>query len=162
VVSRPRAAETGVPRTWSVALPDPNLRAADTDRQAVAAVLGRALSDGRLTVEEYDERLAKAYAAKTYGELGQLTTDLPPSARTEQPTERPVRAGACGPAGPWLATALIVTSIWLATSVGNGRPDNFWPIWVIVPWGAVLLARTITGGSPRRRHHHHDRYRPYR
>jgi len=153
-------------------MPDPNLRAADTDRQAVAAVLGRAMSDGRLTVEEYDERLAKAYAAKTYGELNQLTTDLPPSGPVKQPSQPtyPARTGACGPAlwtagrraiwAPWLTTAIIVMGIWLATSIGNGRPDYFWPVWVIVPWGAVLLARTITGAPPKRRHH--DRYRGYR
>jgi hypothetical protein len=159
-------------------MPDPNLRAADTDRQVVADALGRAMSDGRLTVEEYDERLAKAYAAKTYGELDQLTTDLPRTGPVKQPAEapKPARAGACGPApwmvgrramwAPWLTTAIIVTAIWLATSIGNGGPDYFWPIWVIVPWGAVLLARTITGVPPRRPHdrrpHHHDRYRPYR
>jgi hypothetical protein len=154
-------------------MPDPNLRAADSDRQAVADVLGRALSDGRLTVEEYDERLAKAYAAKTYGDLAGLTTDLPSSGPVKQPTEapRPARAGACAPTpwtagrramwAPWLTTAIIVLGIWLATSIGNGRPDYFWPVWVIVPWGAVLLARTITGVPPKR-HHHHDRYRTYR
>src|SRR5690348_8865204 len=107
-------------------MPDPNLRAADTDRQAVAAVLGRAMSEGRLTVEEYDERLAKAYAAKTYGELSQLTTDLPSSGPVTQPTAapQPVRTGSCGPApwmagrraiwAPWLTTAIVVLGIWLA------------------------------------------------
>jgi hypothetical protein len=160
-------------------MPDPNLRAADADRQAVATVLGQALSDGRLTVEEYDERLSKAFAAKTYGELSQLTTDLPPSAALRRPAAaaQPARASACGPApwmagrramwAPWLTTAIIVTAIWLATSLGNGRPDYFWPIWVILPWGAVLLARTLTGGPARGPHHHggrqhRDRYRPDR
>jgi hypothetical protein len=56
----------------------------------------------------------------------------------------------------WITVSLIVTAVWLATSIGNGRPDHFWPIWVIVPWGAVLLARTI-GGGPHRRPR--DRYR---
>jgi hypothetical protein len=53
---------------------------------------------------------------------------------------------------PWLTTAIIVTAIWLATSVGSGHPHPFWPIWVIVPWGAVLLTRTITGAPPRGPH----------
>jgi hypothetical protein len=44
-----------------------------------------------------------------------------------------------------------VLGIWLATSVGAGAPLPFWPVWVIVPWGAALLARTIAGGPPRRR-----------
>jgi hypothetical protein len=53
--------------------------------------------------------------------------------------------------GPWITTSLIVTAIWLATSIGNGHPDHFWPIWVIVPWGAVLLSRTVTGAAHRPR-----------
>ena len=161
-------------------MPDPQLRAADADREAVAAVLGRALSDGRLTVDEYEERLAKAYAARTYGDLSPLTADLPSagSARrasagsTTSPVAGPGPAGAprpvgvCG-AGPWgrarsvwtswVTVSLIVTAVWLATSIGNGRPDHFWPIWVIVPWGAMLFARTVTGGGPRRPRDRHGR-----
>jgi hypothetical protein len=154
-------------------MPDPQLRAADDDREAVAATLGRALSEGRLTVDEYEERLAKAYAARTYGDLAGLTADLPGATappRTPAPSAVPAPrpAGACGPApwrsgmraiwAPWLATALIVTSIWLATSLGSGRFDYFWPIWVIGPWGAVLLARTITGGAQHPHHHPRDRH----
>ena len=62
-------------------MPEPHLRAADTDREAVAAALGQHMAAGRLTLAEYDERVARAYAAKTYGELEQLTTDLPRAAR---------------------------------------------------------------------------------
>ena len=157
-------------------MPDPQLRAADDDREAVASTLGRALSEGRLSVDEYEERLAKAYAARTYGDLAGLTADLPGATATARtPAPEPVRAprpaGACGPApwtgmravwAPWLATAVIVTSIWLATSLGSGRFDYFWPIWVIGPWGAVLLARTITGGPLYHGHLHHPRDRSRR
>jgi hypothetical protein len=155
-------------------MPDPHLRAADTDREAVAAVLGRALSDGRLTVDEYEERLAKAYTARTYGDLDPLTSDLPRQASPSRPAPelvrgslgprpgpaaRPHSAGMCGSGqlgrgpmrtmwAPWIMTALIVTAIWLATSLASGQLSYFWPIWVIVPWGAVLLASTLTG--PRR------------
>lgn len=144
-------------------MPDPNLRAADADREAVAGVLGRALSEGRLTVEEYEDRLARAYAARTYGDLAGLTTDLPPVALPPKaaagpasgpaPRPEPPRSPACGVRGrsarsvwaSWLSTALIVTTIWLASSIGSQSLQPFWPIWVIGPWGAVLLARTITG-----------------
>jgi hypothetical protein len=61
---------------------------------------------------------------------------------------------------PWITVAVIVTAIWLATSISSGAFQPFWPIWVVVPWGAVLLARTITG-DPRHRHPH-DRSRRYR
>jgi Domain of unknown function (DUF1707) len=157
-------------------MPDPQLRAADSDREAVATTLGRALSDGRLTVDEYEERLAKAYAARTYGDLAGLTADLPNAPSPQHtpapgPGRAPQPAGASSPApwmraglravwAPWITVALIVTAIWLATSLGNGRFDYFWPIWVIGPWGAVLLARTITGGGPHPHHHHpHGRSR---
>ena len=43
------------------------MRAADSDRQAVADKLKKALDEGRLDLAEYDERLQRAYAAKTYG-----------------------------------------------------------------------------------------------
>lgn len=157
-------------------MPDPNLRAADTDRQTVADALGRHLSDGRLTLAEYEERLAKAWEAKTYGDLAALTTDLPSTPATSGPvsmTKGNSASGsstpaACGPWGrgpiraiwaSWLTTALIVTTIWLITSVGNGRFEYFWPIWVIGPWGAVLLARTLTG-QPAHRHDRRNRRLP--
>lgn len=154
-------------------MPDPQLRAADADREAVAAALGRALSEGRLGVDEYEERLAKAYAARTYGDLGGLTADLPGATPTRhasvpEPARAAQPAGACGPVpwlrgvravwAPWITTALIVTTIWLASSPGRGRFDYFWPIWVIGPWGAVLLARTITGAPPRSRRPRDRRY----
>jgi hypothetical protein len=53
-------------------------RASDAERQAVVRRLERALRDGRLTVHEFDERTHAAYAARTRGELDDLTEDLPP------------------------------------------------------------------------------------
>ncbi|NKZ06349.1 DUF1707 domain-containing protein [Actinomadura latina] len=55
-----------------------DLRASDADRERVAAVLGEAYADGRLTVEEHSERTSRAYAARTLGELTGLTGDLSP------------------------------------------------------------------------------------
>lgn len=54
-----------------------DLRAADIDRAFVAERLKKALDQGRLTLSEYDERLARSYAARTYGELDQVVADLP-------------------------------------------------------------------------------------
>ncbi|MGY1839350.1 MULTISPECIES: DUF1707 SHOCT-like domain-containing protein [unclassified Modestobacter] len=93
-------------------MPEPHLRAADTDRAAVAETLGRNLSAGRLTVEEYDERLAQAWAAKTYGDLAPLTADLPDEpAGTEPVAPAAGPAGTGGPASahaggafPWVGT----------------------------------------------------------
>jgi hypothetical protein len=58
-------------------VPDPRqMRASDADREKVAKVLQQAHGEGRLDLHELDERLAAVYAAKTYGELVPLTSDL--------------------------------------------------------------------------------------
>lgn len=57
----------------------PELRASDADRERVATALRDALAEGRLDVEEFEERLAAAYRARTYRELEPLIRDLPAS-----------------------------------------------------------------------------------
>ncbi|MCM0673767.1 DUF1707 domain-containing protein, partial [Micromonospora phytophila] len=59
------------------------MRAADADRQAVADRLRVAVDEGRLDLHEYDERLQRAYAARTYAELDLLLADLPAPAVPE-------------------------------------------------------------------------------
>jgi hypothetical protein len=160
-------------------MPEPHLRAADSDRAAVATVLGEHMAAGRLTVDEYDERLSRAYAARTYGELDQLTADLPSTHRSPaaQPVAHSHPARACGPVPgswqggrstgaawrSWLSTAVIVVTIWAVASIASASFLYFWPIWVIGPWGAVLLAGTLTGGDhdryARRRHRDRAQYR---
>ena len=54
-----------------------DLRASDAERQTVIRRLERALREGRLTIVEFDERTQAAYAARTRGELEDLTEDLP-------------------------------------------------------------------------------------
>lgn len=60
-----------------------DLRASDTDRERVVAMLAEALSDGRLTPDEHSERMAAALSARTLGDLAALTTDL--AAPAQQP-----------------------------------------------------------------------------
>lgn len=52
------------------------LRASHEDRDRVVEVLQAAAGDGRLTTEEFDERLGTALTARTHGELARLTADL--------------------------------------------------------------------------------------
>jgi Domain of unknown function (DUF1707) len=54
----------------------PALRASDADRERTADLLRRAAGEGRLTVEELDERLEVAYATVTLGELERLVADV--------------------------------------------------------------------------------------
>ena len=56
---------------------DPDMRAGDADRERLVEQLREHHAAGRLTLDEFDERMQKAYAAKTYGELRTLTRDLP-------------------------------------------------------------------------------------
>ncbi|HEV7788863.1 MAG TPA: DUF1707 domain-containing protein [Pseudonocardia sp.] len=56
-----------------------DVRASDSERDAVVERLRRALGQGRLSLDEYDVRVADAYAARTRGDLADLIQDLPGS-----------------------------------------------------------------------------------
>lgn len=58
-------------------VPDPNVRASDADRERIVEQLRQHTAEGRLTMDEFDQRMSAAYEAKTYGDLAQLTRDLP-------------------------------------------------------------------------------------
>ena len=60
----------------SVAGP-PGMLAANADRERAIDVLKASFAEGRLTRAEHDDRTARVYAARTYGELGALIADLP-------------------------------------------------------------------------------------
>lgn len=70
----------------------PELRASDADRDRVAAVIREAAAEGRLGLDEVDERLSAVYAARTYGELAKVTTDLP----AESPAAAPAASTPAG------------------------------------------------------------------
>jgi hypothetical protein len=53
------------------------LRASDADRDRAAALLREHHAEGRLTKEEFEERLDMAFAAKTLGDIDEFMADLP-------------------------------------------------------------------------------------
>ena len=59
---------------------NPAWLAASADRERAVGVLRAGFTEGRLTQDELDERVAQAYAARTYGQLWALTADLPAGA----------------------------------------------------------------------------------
>jgi Domain of unknown function (DUF1707) len=139
------------------------MRASDADREAVAETLRDAHAEGRLTLEEFEERLDRALAAKTVGELAAVTPDLPTRSASIEAATTPLRAPATPYAGrghvrglwaAWGTAAIVSVVIWAATSMGQGHGSmmsgRFWPIWVVGPWGAVLLVRTLFGGERER------------
>src|SRR5215208_3864971 len=66
----------------------PALRASDADRERTAEALRDAAGDGRLTVDELDERLHSAYEARTRAELERLLADI-----SRPATRQPARGG---------------------------------------------------------------------
>ena len=58
----------------------PSMRAASADRERAVDVLKAGFAEGRLTQDEYNDRMGRAYAARTYGDLAALTADLPAGA----------------------------------------------------------------------------------
>jgi hypothetical protein len=84
----------------------PELRASDADREQAAELLRRAAGEGRLTVEELDERLAEAFGARTRGELERLVADVDvPAASGAAGASLPVVPGD-GPATKWLISIM--------------------------------------------------------
>jgi hypothetical protein len=81
---------------------DDTIRASDVDREAVVATLREAYTAGRLTLDEFDERMTAAYASKTWGDLRELTVDLPikPVLGTDLPDRQPSPAPSAAAALP--------------------------------------------------------------
>jgi hypothetical protein len=70
----------------------PDLRIGDADREAVAAALREHYAQGRLTLEEFNERIEAVYAATMRSQLSALTRDLPPVMAPTAPAHVPVAA----------------------------------------------------------------------
>jgi hypothetical protein len=71
---------------------DPSqMRISDADRQRVADVLRDAAAEGRIDLDELEERLEQAWHAKTYGQLVPITLDLQATGPVVPPTGAPVR-----------------------------------------------------------------------
>jgi Domain of unknown function (DUF1707) len=92
--------------------PVPELRASHADRDRIAEQLRVAAGDGRLTMEELDERLEKALGARTGSELAVLVTDLPaapqtgtalePAAQARELSQIEVSSGSVTRQGHWV------------------------------------------------------------
>jgi hypothetical protein len=149
---------------------DPRIRASDDDRDRAASLLREHHAAGRLDAEEFDERLDRALAAKTIGDLDELLSDLPaidlyrlpdaglPRRRGPLPGSSSALAalrdqsgvarqhGRFSPAwraawGSWFTVTLILVVVWALS--GFGAP---WFLWFTGPWGAIMLGRWVSGG----------------
>lgn len=73
--------------------PGPDLRVGDAERDAAAERLRESYAEGRLTLDEFNERLSAALAATTERELSQVTRDLPHAAVPSPPLPQGVSGG---------------------------------------------------------------------
>jgi Domain of unknown function (DUF1707) len=141
------------------------MRASDADRERTATLLREHHAQGRLTPEEFNDRLDRAFAAKTIGELDALLADLPAidlyrlpahDIRPAPPGARRPRRGSAldrpgqGPIVPrstamWAAWAAISSALFLAwLGLGLITGGAAWVPWfllVVVPWALVIARR---------------------
>jgi hypothetical protein len=145
---------------------DPRIRASDADRERTMTLLREHHAEGRLTAEEFSDRVDRALAAKTIGELDALLADLPgidlyrlpaagirpapPGARRTQSRggavdRRPPGALSSQRIATWAAWAAISALLfvaWLGFGlVSGGAAWVPWFLLVVVPWGMVIARR---------------------
>jgi len=133
------------------------LRASDQDREAAVGVLRDAYGAGRLRPEEFDQRVNVAFAAKTWGELDRVTSDLPSASslrlRAASPSAGAVNERGGTPAVTWFLAVhailvfLIVLMVGLAERVTSAA---VWSAYALIP--LALLLPTIVGRRQLARH----------
>ena len=147
---------------------DAQMRASDADRDRASALLREHHAAGRLTLDEFQDRLDAVYAAKTLGELDEVMADLPKidlyrlpeanmrEAQASRPDGSLVAPGPHGRLSPawrgawasWASVSLVLFVIWLIGAVSSHSAEGVWFLWVAGPWGALLLGRWMFGGHP--------------
>lgn len=128
---------------------NPSMRASDEDRATVAERLRVAVNEGRLRVDEYDDRLGRAYAAATRADLAPLTADLPapePAAPPAEATRKERdRRKVVKEWRDWAGTSFVLVAIWAATSLFSGDLNFFWPVIPMGIWAVFLVAGMVSG-----------------
>ncbi|HEY6309565.1 MAG TPA: DUF1707 domain-containing protein [Streptosporangiaceae bacterium] len=143
---------------------DPRIRASDADRDRTTALLREHHAAGRLTAEEFNDRMDAALNAKTLGELDELLEDLPAIDLYRLPHESMRRAaelphhslvprdpdGAVSPVrfspgtialGAWGAVTAALVAIWaVAAVIGGGTWFPWWAL-VAIPWIWAVIRR---------------------
>lgn len=105
--------------------PEPGIRASDSERDATVRRLSAATGDGRLTLEEFSQRMEQATSARTRAELDRLVTDLPAeaipvAARGPAPASWHVSPiGGLSVSGPWRMDRHVIA----VSLIGGARLD---------------------------------------
>ena len=155
-----------------------NVRVGDADRDAVTAQLREHYADGRLTLEELNERLDQAFAAKTKADLNTVMRDLPQATRpaagmpyggtawqgpawpgpmATRPGQDDGNGGWGGSQGsrrPCNAFAPLMGLVWLVLILGSvflfGLGGGDRPLAIILFFAALALVKRLFGFGRRR------------
>jgi Flp pilus assembly protein TadB len=143
-----------IPARLPFPLHDPDLRVSDAERSDVADRLSRHYSDGRLTQDEFNERVDRAMSAKTQSDLCGLFDDLPSlDDQAEVPARRVHRRSR--------HTALFLVLVIVAVvSVGHAFWWFFMPPWLVVLLVAAVGIYVLTGREHRSHHSEDSERRP--
>jgi Domain of unknown function (DUF1707) len=131
----------------------PDLRIGDAEREAAIAALGEHYAAGRLTKEEYDERAARAWAARTGSALWPLFADLPRTDARSAAGEPPPREHRHGSGRPWWVVPFVPVLIMLVVITAVTHIP-------LILAGLLVWLLWINVGRGRRRWHgsHHGGY----
>jgi len=134
---------------------DDAIRASDADREHAVGMLRDGFAAGRLTLDEFDERTTAAFTSRTWGELRELTKDLPTAGQRgflppAPVAPRPARgrgeqlpAGAQSRGGPGLRPVLAIGLFWLMLTIG-AHADG-----LLIPVVFLLLMTMLSAGRAR-------------
>ena len=124
--------------------PDPRVRIGDAERDRVIDQLADHHAAGRLTLAEFEDRMAAASTARTGADLALLTADLPPlpsPPALRSPARPAARGFRLDPAvRTYLAVMALLWLIWLVTAVAGGASYP-WPIWPMLGWGIGVAGK---------------------
>jgi hypothetical protein len=111
--------------------------AGNRDREKTADLLGQALAQGYLEMDEYEVRLQALYQTHTAPQLRELFSDLPVDRiRRHDPRRRAARIAAARRGvrihlGAYAAMVAVVLTVWAAIAMTTSA-TYFWPIWPIL------------------------------
>ena len=144
---------------------DPRIRASDADRDRAATLLREHHAAGRITAEEFHDRMEKALGATTLGEIDELMADLPaidlyrlPASSLRRVPSPPRQSlvprdpgGAASPVrftpgavayGAWATVTSALIAVWAVLAVvGAGTWFPWWAL-IVIPWIWVLVRRS--------------------
>lgn len=136
----------------------PEFRIGDAERNATMERLTSAFGEGRLDLDEFEDRVASVEQAKTRTDLVPLTADLPASTSAPQPVVEPPSRDVDvaqtnsadwfrGAMAPFFMAPIICTAIYAMTDFGG----YFWPMWVwfgcMIPVLSALFYRGSISGD---------------